>query len=594
MNRNFSTLVLPIATLAGVFAFTVGASAVNLNNGDKTTNATVQPSPDRKSSESDERALEKAKLDAHRHWIEKRRDLGFTDDDDLVPTQVTKNSSIDGWTVRLRQTYRGIPVFGGDAIVNIGRNGSMRLVTRTLRRPISVKTTPEISSASAESLVLRLIQLSDSIEPPVSNLEIFPKSWKFPDGSTLSEDRLVWHVSVVAESVPAVYEYYVDAATSKVILKYNSQPMLTTCWSSLNTPSRGKLLDGLLVVCDKKGSTLTGFLQTPCAGVGSSVDCSDPAYDVDSPALGLWGGDAAGRTNARRATIIKSNTLALGFGTGDWNDVPSIAGEAFGGVLLNFSFLSSQLGREGIDGMDRQTFAAVRVGGTQLPGNAAWFNSFALPEKDRCFCVAVGPGNSTLNPAVGLDVVSHEIGHGLSQYTYLNTSDPIQTGEQGAINEAMSDIYAYLVSKYYAPLDTRPDWLGESTIRSNWTSGQFQAMTGIRYFDLPSRDGVSQDCWHQGIGGLDSHHASGPLNLAFQLLTNGGASPCVENTQIVGIGVQKAREVWFKAMTSTMSRSDDYRSTLLAWVDAAEQLYGPGSPEANAVVDAFALVKVVP
>ena len=56
----------------------------------------------------------------------------------------------------------------------------------------------------------------------------------------------------------------------------------------------------------------------------------------------------------------------------------------------------------------------------------------------------IGDGYLTFYPLTGLDVVSHEISHGFTEYN----SNLIYSGQSGGINESFSDM-AGEASKYY-------------------------------------------------------------------------------------------------------------------------------------------------
>ncbi|OHU86896.1 MULTISPECIES: M4 family metallopeptidase [Pseudoalteromonas] len=127
--------------------------------------------------------------------------------------------------------------------------------------------------------------------------------------------------------------------------------------------------------------------------------------------------------------------------------------------------------------------------------NATW-NGYAM---------TFGDGANRFHPLVTLDIVSHEVSHGFTN----QNSDLIYADQSGGINEAFSDI-AGEAAEYY--LRGSNDWL---------TGGDMTKTTdGLRYFETPSRDGVSIDHASQYYAGIDVHYSSGVFNRAFYLLSN--------------------------------------------------------------------------
>jgi Zn-dependent metalloprotease len=202
-----------------------------------------------------------------------------------------------------------------------------------------------------------------------------------------------------------------------------------------------------------------------------------------------------------------------------------------------------------------------------------------------------GDGNS-FNPLVSIDVAGHEMSHGVTS----RTAGLIYSGESGGLNEGTSDIMGTNV-EFFANNSSDPgDYLiGEKIYK---TPGGF-----LRSMINPSADGVSADCWYSSVGALDVHYSSGVANHFYFLLaegtTNGSPSKtCVAgNTKkatgtgsVTGIGRTKAEKIWYRALTVYMTSGTNYAAARSATLTAAADLYGAGSPEANAVAAAWAAV----
>jgi Zn-dependent metalloprotease len=247
---------------------------------------------------------------------------------------------------------------------------------------------------------------------------------------------------------------------------------------------------------------------------------------------------------------------------------------------MTWDYYKLVLGRNGVDGQGRKALSRVHYG--RRYENAFW--------NDSCFCMTYGDGADIVFPLVELDVVAHEISHGLMS-TEANLT---YSGESGGLNESNSDILGTLV-EFFAntTADTPEYWIGEKIMRSNYSTGQYVQSRAVRYMDNPARDGFTSPCWYQGIGNLDVHVSSGPANHMFFLLSNPAAniSQCTGQT-VNGIGRDKAAKIWYSAVTNYMTASTDYHGARTALLNAAAALHSAGSAEYNAVAAAFSAINV--
>lgn len=128
--------------------------------------------------------------------------------------------------------------------------------------------------------------------------------------------------------------------------------------------------------------------------------------------------------------------------------------------------------------------------------NAYWTGSAML----------FGDGNKRFYPLVSLDVMAHEISHGLTEHH----SGLIYRGQSGGINEAFSDMAGETAESYNSK-GRLPDFLVGATI--------FKKADGaLRNMCAPTGDGLSIDNAKNYYDGLDVHYSSGVFNKAFCLL----------------------------------------------------------------------------
>ncbi|WP_257461639.1 M4 family metallopeptidase [Archangium lipolyticum] len=188
-----------------------------------------------------------------------------------------------------------------------------------------------------------------------------------------------------------------------------------------------------------------------------------------------------------------------------------------------------------------------------------------------------------------LDIVVHEFTHAVTD----SDSDLIYSGESGALNEGMSDIFAAYCESWTRSWSTDLDvWkIGEDI----WTPAT--AGDALRYMYDPMLDGSSRDYYPDRYTGTSDnggvHWNSGIANLAFKLLATGGTHPRGKSTVGVGgIGVQKAGAIFYRAGRDLMTASTTFAQAKTYTEQAAVMLHGSGSAEQASVTQAWLAVGV--
>ncbi|MBA3501697.1 MAG: M4 family metallopeptidase, partial [Deltaproteobacteria bacterium] len=198
-----------------------------------------------------------------------------------------------------------------------------------------------------------------------------------------------------------------------------------------------------------------------------------------------------------------------------------------------------------------------------------------------------GDGNASQNCAPlarSLDVTAHELTHAVTE----NESNLVYSGESGGLNESLSDIFGAFVEAWVAGGKD-----GDLVVSSNtWLIGETILPPYLRKMDDPAADGASRDEWTSGIGGIDVHYSSGPPNLAFYLLSQGGMHPRGKTTiPVPAIGMNKAIRIFYKAQVDYLTSSSNFAAARVATEQAATAL-GYDQATKDAVGCAWAAIKV--
>jgi len=121
----------------------------------------------------------------------------------------------------------------------------------------------------------------------------------------------------------------------------------------------------------------------------------------------------------------------------------------------------------------------------------------------------------------------------------------------------------------------------------------------LRWMARPSKDGLSPDAWYSGINQLDGHYSMGIANRFFYFLCQGAnPDPKAEDHSLFmpagfkGIGIDAGARIWYKAVSEYMTPSTGLRTMYAPLVAAATDLFGAGSGEVAAVMNAGAAVNI--
>ena len=278
--------------------------------------------------------------------------------------------------------------------------------------------------------------------------------------------------------------------------------------------------------------------------------------------------------------------------------------DAHFGMATTWDFYQNVFGRNGIDNQGTSPLSIVHVadGSGHYYDNAYWTDYvFGMFYSDGTRNPGVDPDTGLPTAAdpngfdtlTSIDIIGHEMTHGVTA-----NSDALEyDGESGGMNESTSDFMGSMVEAYatrrpgndFVIPDTGTDWLMGAQISD----------VPLRSMIHPSIDGASADHWYAGIQYLDVHFSSGPLNRFFYFLSQGASSDRNSDAYspylpegMKGIGNDHAAHIWYTAMTEWLTPLAKYADARNAAINAAQEDYGPGTPEVDAVRRAFAAINV--
>ncbi len=431
--------------------------------------------------------------------------------------------------VRYFQTYKGIQVWPQQIAVTVKANLLHRLngvLVKNLDQDIkSIK--PQLNSTQALNRAIQLFSSKRSHPSTIENKQVDLKI--FVDSKT-SKAKLVYVVSFFADNKdggePSRPLQVIDANSGKLIKR------MENLQHAEGTGAGGNLKTGKYYY----GKDFPAFEVTETA----SHKCAMRTGTTQT--IDLKGGTT--ETNPFVFKCYENKEVALNGAFGPLNDAHY------------FASVISDLYKNWYNTSPLKIPITMKVHYGKKYENAFWNGS----------SMNFGDGDQTFYPLVSLDVSSHEIAHGFTEFN----SALLYEEQSGGMNEAFSDM-AGEAAEFYSR--GKNDFeIGAQIFK---TQGQ-----ALRYMANPPQDGKSIDNvkdFEPGMFGTDVHYSSGIYNKAFYLLATSK-----------GWDTRKAFDVFVKANQNYWTPTSNFATGAKGVLDAAQDL---GYPTAD-VVAAFAPVGI--
>ena len=249
---------------------------------------------------------------------------------------------------------------------------------------------------------------------------------------------------------------------------------------------------------------------------------------------------------------------------------------AYDGLGATFELYLTAYGRDSIDGNGLPLDASVHY--DENYNNAFW-NGEQMVFGD-------GDGEIFLDFTLPIDVIGHELTHGVTQYT----ANLEYYGQSGALNESLSDVFGSLIKQYsLGQTAAEADWLiGAGLLAPRVTGKALRSMKepGTAYDDdVLGKDPQPATMDHFVRTGRDNggvHINSGIPNHAFYLVASA----------LGGHAWERAGQVWYDVLTGGELKEDAlFADFATLTVSAARVRYGDGE-ELEAVRKAWEQVGV--
>lgn len=299
-------------------------------------------------------------------------------------------------------------------------------------------------------------------------------------------------------------------------------------------------------------------------------------------AIGQFAGLLAVSPGVKRRTVYDAKngtklpgTLVRGEGSKPSSDVA--VNEAYDYAGDTYDFYQQVFARNSVDDHGMRLDSSVHY--RRLFNNAFW-NGTQMVYGD-------GDGVIFLHFTACLDVIGHELTHGVTQFTSALDYE----AQSGALNEHFSDVMGSLVKQWK---------LKQSAAKADWLIGKGLLAPGVKGVALRSMKAPGTAYNDPKTLGRDPQ----PANMKEYVDTdedNGGVhiNSGIPNKAFYNAAValggnawEKAGKIWFNAFTKKLHASAQFSDAANATYQAAGELYGMGKAEQIAISEAWKNVGV--
>ncbi|MCU1281242.1 MAG: peptidase family protein [bacterium] len=426
-------------------------------------------------------------------------------DDDLVADD-SDTDELGMTHARFQQRVGKVPVWGGELLAHFDSDGAL---IRVNGRYVPVSSPPPSALQSADQARVLAVAGARASYPAVSP-DAFttsaPKLYVYPTEG--GEAKLAWRVemSVEDDTQTMALESFVDAVDGSIVHA-----------------------DEVTAYADGSGIGVLGDKQPlVVAANGASYILEDATR-----------GSPATRTYSASGTTRLPGTAVRSKDPTSWDTAgaaPGAAVDAHAFVATAWDYFAKVHGRRGWDGKNKGVHTTVHFGPRY---DNAFFNG-----KQLVFGDGDGSDFSALSGA--LDVVAHEFTHGVTYHTARLGME----GQNGALNEALSDIFGCFVEGNWK--------IGEAVYHP---SGKAHALRDV----------------------ADPHASNNPAKMAEYVVTDGDNGGVHVNSTIVShaaylmarkLPQALVEKIWYRALSrylhskanfvdaadATMSAARDFRS----------------------------------
>ncbi len=436
---------------------------------------------------------------------------------------------------KYQQTIKGLKIYPSELIVHFNSEGGIESVTGNYIPTPIIDLNPAISADIAVSIAKKELLNYNPVSES-SELIIFRKN---------NQLLLAYEVKLPSKNLPKM-TYYIDATNGQVIeydngIRYDGPAL----GSGIGLNGNVKLLNTYL----QQGKFYLVNASLPMyvppvdslQGVIATFDAQNDTVNYGFEKVTMPVFDPNSNNNFNDNNILKAAVDAHSFSK------------------IVYDFYKSHYKRESFDNLGGSMFNVVHY--MQNYNNAFWFGNG--------MCYGDGDGVFFSNLAGALDVIGHEITHGVTQ----STANLYYHNESGAINESVSDVFGSLIDS--------TNWLiGEDVFTPGKSGDALRNMQDPHNGHTPDNQ-FWQPANMSEYAVLADNDDNGGVHL-----NSGIPNKAWYNVASV-IGHWKSGQIWYRALSKYLTDYSQFSNLRVACLSSAKDLYGEASTEYQTVSSAF-------
>ncbi|WP_346890010.1 M4 family metallopeptidase [Clostridium sp. UBA1056] len=442
--------------------------------------------------------------------------------------------------VKLQQTFDGKEVYGKTITAHFDQYGVITGLTGTLENRIT-SVTKETDDPITADEAIEIAKGSKTFTELTE--EVKAENYIYFDNQTAYE---VYRVTL-AYDLPEIesWEIFVDAYSGNIIA---SKSLIREAGPVTGT-----------------GTAVNG--STRNLNLYQNATTSYQLKDTTKPMTGTINTYTANYRSTTTGTLMTSPSTTV-------SDPAAVSAHSYAEVV--YDFYKNIFNRNSLDNRGMSINSIVHYGRNY---NNAFWNGYKMIYGD-------GDGSYFTFLSGDLDVVAHEMTHGVTS----NSANLAYENQSGALNESMSDVLGVLVQTYdkYNVANggqwtfNSSDWVVGDEIYTPKVAGDaLRSLSNPTLYDQPAHMNNYQNLPNTEDGDWGGVHInSGIPNKAAYLVAQ-------------NIGCEKTARIYYRALTVYFNSTTNFSQSRLGLIQAATDLYGTNSTEAQAVSNAFTSVGIL-
>ena len=497
--------------------------------------------------------------------------LGLKTDDNLQAVSA-ETDQLGFAHEKFQQYYKGIKVEHATYTAHALR-GTLESLSGKFERVGGLNTTPSLNTKAALANALTFVGAKKYMWDADHNASLFPqgelvivnKQRNLKKGEETGLPMLAYKFNVYAAQPISRAFIYVDAHSGEVIAKDDiikhtaATGTFATAYSGTRSINDGTTTGGYFL---REGITRGNGIETYNCKKGNSYTAAVDFIDADN------------------------NWTAAEYNNANFDNV---AGDAQMGAQCTYDYWKAVHGRNSYDNAGAKIKSYVHFDDT--PGDGVGYENAYWDGTEMTY----GDGATRFRPLTALDVCGHEIGHAVCE----KTANLTYSGESGAMNEGLSDIWGASIEAYsVASLGVIS---GGVKAKSTWLIGEEIDKQQVALRSMSDPKSLGQPAYYKGTnwytGTADNggvHTNSGVLNHWYYVLAAGesGTNEGGGTYSVASQGLDAAAKITFRMESVYMVASSTYAQARSYSIQAATDLYGAGSAQVTAVTNAWFAVGV--